>query len=54
MEIVRDAYIKRNKQDMAPTHLQEPVSSEGIGPGFIVSEPGNHYRIIYAVASFLS
>lgn len=28
MEIVRDAYIKRNKQDMIPTRLQEAGCTE--------------------------
>jgi len=54
MEIVRDAYIKRNKQDMIPTRLQEAGCTEDRVPGFIVGKPGNRYRILYVVASILS
>jgi hypothetical protein len=54
MEIVRGAYIKRNKQDMIPTRLQEAGCIVVSVPGFIGSKPGNNYRILYVVASFLS
>jgi hypothetical protein len=54
MEIVREAYIRRNKQDMIPTRLQEAGCTAARGPGFIGSKPGNNYGIIYVAASFLS
>jgi hypothetical protein len=54
MEIVKDVYITRNKQDMIPTRQQEAGCTAAGGPGFIGSKPGNNYRILYIVASFLS
>lgn len=39
---------------MIPTRPQEAGCIAARGPGFIGSKPGNNYRILYVVASFLS